>query len=371
MEVKLCTNDPISEMLFALKSPESKRQYPKRLKVFMDYLKLDGDISEQAQVLLKRAFENPKWLESSVIGFIQCQMQRVGRKEIVPSTIQSYIKSLRTFLQMNDFLDGSLNWRKIRRGLPPRKDAADDRPPTKEEIKKLIEYPDRRIKVIVYVMLSSGIRVGAWDYLNWKHVRPHYDGQNKITAARLLVYGGEPEQYTTFITPEAYKAVAEWMDFRSSFGEKITVDSPLMRDSWQTTNVNQRQRLGLATHAKRLKSSGVKRLLERALWEQGIRQPLENGKKRHEWKAAHGFRKFYETTSNTAMRSINVAWTMGHSIGISESYYKPTEDEVLKDYLNAVPKLTINDQSELLNEELCELRQSTADASYVVRKTIK
>jgi hypothetical protein len=332
----------------------------------MDYAGLDGDINRQSRNLLKKAFEDPKWLENAIISFIQFQMRRVSRNEIVPTTISNYIKSLKTFLEMNDFLTG-INWRKIKRGLPLRKDAADDRPPTKEEIKKLEEYPDRRIKVIVLIMLSSGIRVGAWDYLNWKHVKACYDNNNRIIAARLLVYAGEPEQYITFMTPEAYKALSEWMDFRASFGEKISGDSPLMRDSWQTTNVNQRQRLGLATHAQRLKSSGVKRLLERALWEQGIRQPLKNGQKRHEWKAAHGFRKYYETTANTAMRSINVAWTMGHSIGISESYYKPTENEVLRDYLNAVPKLIINDQSELLNEELVELRQSTEDNSYVLK----
>jgi hypothetical protein len=252
---------------------------------------------------------------------------------------------------MNDFLDG-INWKKINRGLPLAKDAADDRPPTKEEIKKLLEYPDRRIKVIVLVMLSSGIRVGAWDYLNWKHVKACRNNNNKIIAARVTVYAGEPEQYTTYLTPEAYSAVNQWIEFRASFGEIITGDSPLMRDLWQTTNTTQRLRLGLAAYPKRLKSSGVKRLLEHALWEQGIRQPLKNGQKWHEWKAAHGFRKFFETTSSTTMHAKNVALTMGHSIGISESYYKPTEDEVLKDYLNAVPKLTINNETEILNKEL-------------------
>ena len=61
---------------------------------------------------------------------------------------------------------------------------ADDRPPTKEEIMKLLEYPDRRIKVIVLVMLSSGIRVGAWDYLNWKHVRACHNNNNRIIVGQ-------------------------------------------------------------------------------------------------------------------------------------------------------------------------------------------
>jgi integrase len=267
---------------------------------------------------------------------------------------------------MNDYMDGRINWKKIRRGLPPRKNAADDRPPTREEIKKLLDYPDRRIKVIVLVMLSSGIRIAAWDYLKWKHIKPFRDDNIGIIAARLVVYAGEPEQYITFITPEAYDALEKWMAFLASFGEKITSESPLMRDAWQTTNVKQWQRIGLATYPKRLKSSGIKRLLERALWEQGIRQQLEAGQKRHEFKAAHGFRKFYDINANTAMRSINVELTMGHSTGISESYYKPTEDEILKDYLNAIPKLTINEEAEI-NRELTKLRLSTVENSYIAK----
>jgi len=59
--------------------------------------------------------------------------------------------------------DIPIPWKKITRGLPRGKKYADDRIPTLEEIRKLVGYPDRRIKAIVYTMASSGIRVGAWD----------------------------------------------------------------------------------------------------------------------------------------------------------------------------------------------------------------
>jgi hypothetical protein len=43
---------------------------------------------------------------------------------------------------------------------------------------------------------------------------------------------GEPEEYFTFITPKAYIAGKEWMNFRASFGEEIIGDSWVLRDTW-------------------------------------------------------------------------------------------------------------------------------------------
>ena len=118
-------------------------------------------------------------------------------------------------------------------------------------------------------------------------------------------------------------------------------------------------KFGLATFPKKLKSSAIKRLIERALWEQGIRHTLAPGTKHHEWKAAHGFRKFYKSRTEQVMRPINVEITMGHDIGVSASYYKPTEREVLEDYLKAVDLLTINGDKIILQKQVLELKEKS------------
>jgi hypothetical protein len=38
---------------------------------------------------------------------------------------------------------------------------------------------------------------------------------------------------------------------------------------------------------------------------------------------------------------------MGHSVGISDSYYRPTESDLLEEYLKAVDALTISNENRL------------------------
>lgn len=91
-------------------------------------------------------------------------------------------------------------------------------------------------------------------------------------------------------------------------------------------------------------------MIERALKAQGIRKNLPVGQKRYEFQTDHGFRKFFKTHAEQAMKPINVEVLMGHSTGISDSYYRPNENELLKDYLNAVPTLTISKENRIASD---------------------
>ncbi|MDF0681668.1 MAG: hypothetical protein P0116_11970 [Candidatus Nitrosocosmicus sp.] len=361
--------NPITNFLFALKAPETRRQYPKRLEVFLDFLGFQGKFEDKAVTFYENALSDPKWLSCKLVEFIQYQKQRVQTNEIVESTIPNYFKAIKLFCVMNDI---TINWQKLNKGIPTGKRAAEDRTPTKDELLKLFEYPDRRVRPIVLVMISSGIRVGAFDYLRWKHVIPLHDGKGNTVAAKLIIYPGDKEEYFTFITLEAYSAIKDWMDFRASFGEKIIGESWIMRDIWQTTNVSYGAKWGLATYPKKLQSSAIKRLIDRALWEQGIRKPLKKGERRHEFKTVHGFRKFFKTYCEQTMKSINVEILMGHTIGVSDSYYKPKEKEILEDYLKATPILTLSsDNNELIQKELEGLREKNENNEYLINSKLQ
>ncbi len=54
-------DSPYFRFVYALKANETKRQYPKRLEIFLDYLKLKGPtIEEKANESYKFALNNPK-----------------------------------------------------------------------------------------------------------------------------------------------------------------------------------------------------------------------------------------------------------------------------------------------------------------------
>ena len=213
-------------------------------------------------------------------------------------------------------------------------------------------------------MASSGIRLGAWDYLKFKHVVP-LEGDGGIVAGKLTVYSNEDDEYFTFITSEAYFEIEKWRQYRIQSGEQVTAESWVMRNIWNTKKGYTR---GLVSAPIKLQPEGVKRLVDDALWTQGIRRKLESNKKRHEFQTDHGFRKWFKTRCELSkMNSLSIEILMNHSTGISDSYMRPTEAQLLEDYLNAADSLTINGGSAVLQKQVQELKDKARDNEYIIK----
>ena len=73
------------------------------------------------------------------------------------------------------------------------------------------------------------------------------------------------------------------------------------------------------------------------------------------------------------MKSINVEILMGHTIGISDCYYKPSEKEILGDYLKAVNILTINKNNNnlILEKEVEELKEKNENNEYLIKSKLQ
>jgi hypothetical protein len=384
----IVAQDPYSMFLFALKAPETRRKYTGHLDTFLEFIddkshntpkcrhrRTEVDlkrIREKCRFFVEEVRKDNNWALYKVIEFLQFLRDQVDKKEIVAGTLKNYCKAIRVFCEMSEI---ELPWKRITRGLPRPKRYASDRVPTMDEVRKLVEYPDRRIKAIVYSMISSGIRLGSWDYLRWGHCQPNVkDG--KIMAVTMKVYAGEPEEYFTFMTPSAWEELVKWKNYRQDCGEEVTDDSWVMRNLWDVTTLPHAKERndygmdsgigkGLATLPKKLKSQGVKRLLLRALYAQGLRRRLPTGKKRHEFQGIHSLRKICQTQLEIAgLKNVNVQTLMGRSLGVNDSYYRVTIADLLTDYEKAIPLLTIDDTTRL-QDRVNSLEEKQDDVSIM------
>jgi integrase len=209
-----------SEQLLGIAA--TRDPYERRLNAFLKRAKTDPDS------FVKLAKSEPQIAEKKIISFINELVERANEGQITESTIRNPLKAIKLLLEMNDV---SLNWKKIKHLLPPARGYALDRIPTMEEIREIVEAADARGKALTLIFLTSGLREGAIASLRISDYSPVYSN-GKVVAGKIIVYNGEPERYTTFITTEALNALEKYLEFRRDHGEILGFHSPLFRDKF-------------------------------------------------------------------------------------------------------------------------------------------
>ena len=87
----------------------------------------------------------------------------------------------------------------------------------------------------------------------------------------------------------------------------------------------------------------------------------------------HGFRKFVTTQLvNSDVNPEIREMLLGHKIGLASAYYRPSEDEMLNEYLKAVDNLTINEENRLKRKvEVLTIEKSKVDLALASIEEMK
>jgi integrase len=319
-----------------LKSAVTKAAYSFALQKYMKYLRIDNNPDD-----LLRYQDSPKFIQNQIIDYLI--HLKNPPSSLRYATRSQYLAAIMTYYDLNEVI---LNKKKIYRYLGEEEKPIENRGYTREEIAKMLEVCDERVKALILLLASTGVRIRAIVDLKLEDLAsiPNHD------IYRVKVYSDSKQSYFVFITPEASKAINTYLSYRERYGEKLTSKSPVFRDQFDRNDPDS------IHNVKPLKLRALERLISRTIEKSGLRtiqrqtelQYNEHGRIRKDVRLTSGFRKFFDTQLIYAdVRPAIKEMFMGHSIGYDDNYFKPSENDILEEYLTAVDWLTINEENRL------------------------
>ncbi len=319
----------------AIPSPFTKQVYRLAFRRFLRYLDMEGNQADLLQ-------QNRKIIESQIIGYIHFLSET---KHYNRYSLGTPLASIFHFYEMNDIL---LNKRKITRFIPADDSTMNsehaatdgDRAYTHEEIGHIIQHSGDRGKVLVLLMTSTGMRMGAIAGLLIGHLTkiPQY------SLYKILVYAASRKgRCYTFCTPECAAAIDSYLAYRKRFGDPLRPTDPLIREQFDITDKFAGQ------YPKPLRHRTIEFTISTILERSGV--------KTDEVARSHGFRKFAITQMIKSKIDYGTReYLVGHRVsrGLDVNYDRTTEEDRLAEYIKAIPLLTI-DPNVTLREKVKEL----------------
>lgn len=327
----------------SLKSPQTRSKYEWHLNRFLFFNK----ISINQFVLLPT-----KEIENMLIDYIT-KMKSEG---LSTSYINVTLAAIKHLCVMNDIV---INSKKINKfvGEPTR--LQEDRPYTREEIYQLLNVCDLRMRALVLLLASTGMRIGALPTLKVGDV-------GLLHYFRVIVYADTKDKYITFMTPECSKAINDYLEFRKRSGERINEESPLIREQFDIDDLGK-----IRNAAHPLCRDNYSNILRHSLIKAGLRivNHSYGGIHRHKISISNGFRKFFINQLIEAGIKTEHRWLMeGHDLKGNDKYYvRITEQKLFEEYQKAEDFLTINPENRLKRELVHEKAKNTETSKILAR----
>ena len=158
-----------------------------------------------------------KEAEDTLIQFI------ITKKEegMSSSALNNYVAAVAKFYLIND---KPINISRVNRFMPEPLKVKKDRGYQPEEILKVLELANERTRALILLLASTGVRLGSISDLTMD------DLEDKADNYKVTVYKNTRQEYITYTTPEAKKALETYFDVRRRDGEVINEKSPVIRE---------------------------------------------------------------------------------------------------------------------------------------------
>ena len=313
----------------SFKSKETARAYDYHLKRYCNDLLPVQDPSSLLTMTQKEA-------EDTLIKFI------ITKKDagMSSSALNNYVAAVAKFYLIND---KPINISRVNRFMPEPLKVKKDRGYQPEEILRILELANERTRALILLLSSTGVRLGSISDLTMDEL------EDKGDIYKVTVYRNTRQEYITYCTPEAKKALETYFDVRRRDGEAINSKSPVIREQY-----NRQSPLSIQ-YPRHTTKAALSRILEDIIERAGLRtiQHREgtggSATCRKDVMLAHGFRKFFNTQLVTSrINPLIKELLMGHlHIGLESSYYRPQEEDIQAEFEKAIDLLTVEPSNKL------------------------
>ena len=278
------------------------------------------------------------------------------------ATIQFLVAPIFTFYQLNDVI---LNRKKVSRYMGEYKRIVKDHTYTTEQIQQALQTADVRVRMVILLLSSTGARIGSLPSLTLGNLTkiPQYN------LYKIVFYEGTNNEYYTFTTREcALTGIDNYLSYRQRCGEKIKFDFKLQK--WEPSDIPLIRRQFDVNDVLQVRNpqpmaiDALRWILTSHLVKCGLRDvehptataPNSSKRVRKPISLSNGFRKhvistFIEAGLNHEIRELIV----DHATHLDHNYFRPTEEQVLQEYLKA-ESLSDNRPSARLAQEIQALR---------------
>jgi integrase len=264
-------------------------------------------------------------------------------------TVTTYMGAIKMFLQDHEVKIPEDEWRKIRRrGFMPKRTKAEthDRKPTREELKKILNYADIKCRAMVLFLASSGARIGETLRLEKQDFKldadpPSVDIKAEYTKGGV---GGR----TVYFSYEAKDAIKDWLQIKDQTQRRSG------KGSYQGETVFP------------WKGSTAEFMWNRASGKASLSARDANTQRRvlH----LHSLRKFFRSNIGLDDKIVNAL--MGHVEGLDAAYLRmDQEGEIAKAYKDAMQNVSVyNVEDQQVREQASKLEKENIELKGRIAK---